>query len=249
MANKTMMKSPRLAAGKPSVESLPISLLLVSGFLLAFFLLEDIRSGVRLDEMAFYITDYAIGVTFAVIAVLVSIGLRIQKLWDGRLPVELSRTNFTRMDRLRAILGAIWVLSIFFPPWLALFLNIFDATPSNWRVLFGIRGTLFVVIPVVCVLPWLRFVRGRAALLVLAFLAVGTAFPVLIGLQSAIDFVRGPEWQTVSVTTFGTDELDLVKLSDGRIFRYPEKHYSALQLGRVHRVMVLPASRYILDVH
>jgi hypothetical protein len=242
-------KSTSLAAGKPWVESLPRCLLLVSGGLLAFFLLKDMRSGLRLDEIGFYFTDYAIAVTFAVIGVLLSIGLRIQKLWDGNWPPELNKTSFSRRETLRTIIAMIWAFSIVLAPWLALFLNIFDLTPSNWRVLFGIRATLLVVIPVLGVLPLLHFVRGRAAPLVLAFLALGTAFPALTGLQSAIDVLRGPEWQIVSVTTFGADELDLVKLSDGRMLRYPERLDSALQSGSTHRVLVLRASRYILDVH
>ena len=247
MVNKTMVKSALPAEGKPWVESLPASLLLLSGGLLAFFFLKDMRSGVRLDEMAFYVTDYGIGVTFAVIGILVAIGLKIQKLWDGKWPAELNRTTYNRMDILRGILAMIWASWIFLAPWLALILNGFDSTPSNWRVLFGIRATLISVIPLVSVLAWLRFVRGRAALMVLAFLAVGTAFPMLFGLQSAIDLVRGPQWQAVSVTTFGADELDLVKVSDGRMLRYPEKLLPALQSGRVHRVLVLRASRCILD--
>lgn len=247
VVNKPATNSAPPPAGEPWVESLPRSLLLLSAGLIVFFLLKDLHSGFRWDEIAFDITDYSIAVTFAVIAVLVRIGLRIHKLWGGQWPAELNKTSFSRLETLRSLMGLVWALLIFLAPWLALFLNIFDLTPSNWRVLLGLRASLFVLIPVLCILPLLRFVRGRAALPILAFLAVGTAFPALIGLQSAIDVVRGPEWQTASITTFGADELNLVKLSDGRFLRYRDKLDSALQSGNVHRLLVLRASRYILD--
>jgi len=61
-----------------------------------------------------------------------------------------------------------------------------------------------------------------------AVLVVGTGFPVLTGLASATDVVRGPEWQEVEITGFrdvafrtraGTNvrvKDAFVELADGR---------------------------------
>lgn len=247
MVNRAIAKSTGSPAGKPSVKSLPVSLLLCAVFFQAFTWLRDLHSGMDWDDVAYCYYDCAIPVAIAVVAVLAGIGQKILNLWGEKPPAEFSRVK--AKPGLLEILSAIWFFAILLAPLLAWALNIFDRTPSNWRLLLGMRATVTIVLPLVCVLPWLRYVRGRAALLVLAFLAIGTAFPALFGgLESAIDLIRGPEWQTVSVTTFGADELDFVKLSDDRMLGYPEKLLPALRLGGPQRFLVLRASRYILDV-
>lgn len=125
-------------------------------------------------------------------------------------------------------LGIVWLLAIPFAPfamWLVGSLWTIDA--SNWRTVLGIKAFLCVAVPVVCVLPLVRYVRGKAAPYAMLFLFLGTAFPVSVGWASASDFIRGPHWEAVVVTDvkriygqykmrdFPTPILD-VRLSDGR---------------------------------
>lgn len=125
-------------------------------------------------------------------------------------------------------LAVVWLLSVPFGPLLG-----WGATEQidrdNWLVLAGIRVFLSVVLPLVGVLPLLRFVRGRRARIAGLVLLIGTTFPLLTAMGSTLDVVRGPVWREVTVTavyqrTFkrhwgGVSPLLEVHLADGRILR------------------------------
>jgi hypothetical protein len=97
-------------------------------------------------------------------------------------------------------LGVVWLLSVPFAPFLSWILtSAFELTPASWRPLLGARAFLCVVVPCVCVLPLVRYVRGKAATFMTAVLVLGTTFPVLCGLDAAIDSIRGPEWENVQI--------------------------------------------------
>lgn len=243
---KPITKSTGKVAGEPWVKSLPLSLLLLGVFMWAVILVLDLHRGAGWIDIASSYYDCALPAYFFVWAVLVSIGQKILKIWGADPPAEFSKVK-AKPGPLE-IMSVIWFFAIIVSPLFVGFLGIFDRTPSNWRLLSGISAAVTIILPLVCVLPWLRYVRGRAAPLVLAFLAVGTAFPALFGLESAIDFVRGPEWQTVNVATFGADESHVIRLSDGRLLTYAEKLYPALRLGEPQRFLLLRASGYILAV-
>jgi hypothetical protein len=107
------------------------------------------------------------------------------------------------------------------------------------------------------VLPLLRYVRGPYAVPAGAILLIGTAFPFIIGLGAALDFVGGPVWQNVEVksvrdssftTEFGTRVTApeaFVDLSDGRTLR-------PVSTVDIHsgpaRVLVLQGLNRIIDV-
>jgi hypothetical protein len=125
-------------------------------------------------------------------------------------------------------LGVVWAFSIPFAPFLSWVLtNAFDVDASNWRALLGIRATLCVVLPLVTVLPLVRYVRRGTAGVSIAVLVVGTGFPVATGAGSAFDVIAGPSWQDVTITQLDDSDFKLqgrevrapdavVKLSDGR---------------------------------
>ncbi len=141
-----------------------------------------------------------------------------------------------------------WIGSIVCGPFVGwIVAQVCSLTLSNWRLQLGIRLTLTAILPLVCVLPMLRFVRGPFAHLMLLILAVGTLFAVTTGLEADIDLVRGPVWETVTVS----DVLDdSVKLSDGRELDYSEEAKKDLKVllhyGRMD-ILVLRASGAILD--
>jgi hypothetical protein len=134
-----------------------------------------------------------------------------------------------KVTRLESVCGGVWILSIPFAPFLTWALtNAFDLDRSNWRLLLGARAVLCVVVPLVTVLPLLRYVRRGMAGLQILVLGIGTAFPVATGAAAAADFVAGPVWQDVTVdgvrdvdfrTAAGTNVNApgaLVDLGDGR---------------------------------
>jgi len=153
-------------------------------------------------------------------------------------------------------LGVVWLLAIPFGPFLG-WSATEQLTAENWQVVAGIRAFLCVVLPAVCVLPLLRCVRGRYAVPAGVILLIGTAFPFIIGLGAALDFVRGPVWQDVEVesvrdagftTQFGTRVTvpqAFADLLDGRTLR-------PVSTVDIHsgpaRVLVLQGLNRIIDV-
>lgn len=127
-------------------------------------------------------------------------------------------------------LGVVWLLAIPFAPvlgWAAT--NVVDVDADDWRAVLGVRAFVSVILPVVCVLPLVRYVRGRAAGFAAAILVIGTAFPLLTGAGAAYDVVVGPAEENVVVadlqgvafsTATGGGRVDIpdafVILADGR---------------------------------
>jgi hypothetical protein len=196
------------------------------------------------------IDEFAYGVTGFLLLLELAVGILPQK--SAELSAGLSKVKRGRFD----FLGAIWLLSIPFGPFSGWILtNAFDITLSNWRLLFAIRATVTVLVPLVCVLPLLRYVRGRTAFFILGVLVLGTAFPVLTGIHAAIDVVRGPDLESVNVTGFQDvayrTKLSVIRipgafvdLSDGRRFTHSQK---VLVHPGETKILVLRANRYILD--
>ena len=113
-----------------------------------------------------------------------------------------------------------WLLAIPFAPALSWMLRSgVDVDRANWIWVLGISALLSVVVPLVCVLPLLRYVRRGTAGISLTILSVGTGFPVATGAGSAYDVLRGPEWQSVTITHID-GLVPLVELADGRTLSY-----------------------------
>lgn len=126
-------------------------------------------------------------------------------------------------------LALLWLLAIPLAPAFSWIMRSWiNITVQNWYGVLQTSAVLCVVVPVVCAMSMLRFVRRGNTLLVLSILAVGTGFPVLTGAGSAYDVVKGPEWQSVTITRIddfafrtrqGTTvrgEDVFVELADGR---------------------------------
>jgi len=183
------------------------------------------------------------------------LSLVVAAIWySGRVPAgtQAPKLRPSRFDAL----GVIWLLAIPFGPFLG-WSATEQLTAENWQLVAGIRAGLCVVLPAVCVLPLLRYVRGRYAVPAGAILLIGTAFPFIIGLGAALDFVGGPVWQNVEVksvrtssftTQFGTRVTvpqAFADLIDGRTLR-------PVSTVDIHagpaRVLVLQGLNRIIDV-
>lgn len=147
-------------------------------------------------------------------------------------------------------LGVVWLLLIPFGP-LALYAitNLVRLTPQNWQNVLFVKTLLCVILPVLCVLPLIRFLRGKNALKGAVVLTVGTAFPVWVGWASIADLLHGPAWEKIDVVgirervregkgrVIKSDVYDL-RLRDGRELEANAKTV-ALRYG--------PQSALILD--
>lgn len=153
-------------------------------------------------------------------------------------------------------LGIVWLLAIPFAPFLTWILrNWVEVDLGNWRDILGITAFFCVAVPLLCCLPLLRYVRRSTAAVSLPILALGTAFPVMMGAGSAYDILQGSEWQTVEVTRLvDLDRLSNkgtritaaaieVDLADGR--RLSRAPGAQLQLGPA-RVLVLRGTGRII---
>ena len=165
---------------------------------------------------------YGLGFSGFLILILLAIWL------SDRTPADAQSVSYrkSRFDWL----AVVWLLSVPFGPFFG-----WGATEQidqdNWLMLAGIRVFLSVVLPLVGVLPLLRFVRGPHALIAGTVLLVGTAFPLLTAIGSTLDVVRGPVWRDVTVTAVyqrkfgrwgGVSPILEVHLADGRILRTVE---------------------------
>jgi hypothetical protein len=155
-------------------------------------------------------------------------------------------------------LGVVWLLAVPFAPFLAWAIgSLATVNLRTWRWVLGAEAFLCVAVPLTCVLPLLRYVRGRAAPYSLLVLFLGTLFPVSIGWSSAADFVRGPQWEQVDVASSTRVHLTVrdrdvrtrtlkVRLADGRVLE-ADAEQLAVRTGAC-RLLVLRSSRRILAV-
>jgi hypothetical protein len=181
--------------------------------------------------------------------------LIIAAIWySDRVPADVQAPKLrpSRFDGL----GAVWLLAIPFGPFLG-WSATEQLTAENWQLVAGIRAFLCVALPAVCVLPLVRYVRGRYAVPAGAILLIGTTFPFILGSGAALDFVRGPVWQNVKVksvrasgftTQFGTQVTvpqAFADLIDGRTLR----PVSTVDMhSGPARVLVLQGLNRIIDV-
>ncbi len=126
------------------------------------------------------------------------------------------------------LLGVIWLLCIPFAPlvvWLIGSLTV--VTDNNWQLILGSKTLVGVALPLICVLPLLKYIRGDAAPVAILILAIGTLFPVSFGLTALQDLRAGPQRENVVITQVRpvrayvmrrnvATELAEVELEDGR---------------------------------
>jgi len=128
-------------------------------------------------------------------------------------------------------LGVVWLLAIPLSPFLGWAEQSFvDLAPGNYRFVLGVRALLCVVVPLVTVVPLLRYVRGRASAYALLILFLGTAFPISTGYAAAADFVTGARWVTVEIV-----QLERVTFVRQRGARLRGTILATLSNGRVLR--------------
>lgn len=153
-------------------------------------------------------------------------------------------------------LGVVWLLSIPFAPFVTWVLrNAMDLDSTNWFWPLGLSALFCVVVPIVCVLPLLRYVRRGTAGVALTILAAGTGFPVATGAGSAYDFVFGPVWQEIEIvrpididymTRSGrimSIDAAYVDLADGR--RLSRASTVPLQVGKAQALVLRGVGRII----
>ncbi|MEJ0029529.1 MAG: hypothetical protein WDO15_03820 [Bacteroidota bacterium] len=140
----------------------------------------------------------------------------------------------SKFDRL----GVVWLLSIPFAPFLSWMINeYFTTTPDNWRTILTVKAGLCVLLPCICVLPLIRYINGKTALVATLILVIGTCFPVIIGWNSMLDIIQGPQERTVVVSdvhgiyytrNFKNIPTDIIEitLDDGKVFQANIKYVS-----------------------
>ena len=192
--------------------------------------------------------EYGIAFTALWILVLLLIRYTESVPTEEKKPVAYTPSRFD-------FLGAIWLLSIPFGPligWTATE----QLTAGNWQIVAGTRAFLCVLLPMICVLPLLRFIRGRHAVACVIILSVGTAFPMLTGLGSAFDVVYGPVWQDVDVEAVRAEGKALrsgssVNIPDARVDLADGRTVRPVVSAPVHRgpmrVLVLRGLNRIID--
>lgn len=167
------------------------------------------------------------GLALAAFLILLVLGVQFipeldRKYGDEQAALKVKPSVFDR-------LAVVWLLAIPFAPFLAWVIgSLATVNVRAWRLVLGSQACLCVALPVVCALPMLRYVRGRAAPYSLLILFLGTMFPVSFGWSPAADVVRGPRWESVEVS--GSVRVHLygrgrdvrtrtlkVRLADGRV--------------------------------
>lgn len=140
----------------------------------------------------------------------------------------------SRFDKL----GVVWLLSIPFAPFLSwMIAEFFTITIYNWHAILGIKAGLCVVLPCICVLPLVRYINGRTAFVAGLILVIGTCFPVIIGWNSMVDLIEGPQDRSMVVRevhniyytrNYKDTPTDIVEitLDDGRVFEANDKYVS-----------------------
>jgi hypothetical protein len=92
------------------------------------------------------------------------------------------------------ILAAFWLPACAFGPFFA-WITTSGAIPithTTWHTLYAIRALLCVALPLLCVLPLLRYISGKAALIQIPLLLLITTLPLLAGLNYTRDLIAGP---------------------------------------------------------
>lgn len=153
--------------------------------------------------------------------------------------------SFSKFDKL----GVVWLLSIPFSPFLSWIISeYFSMTVHNWQTILSIKAGLCVVVPCVSLLPLIRYIKGKSALIATLILVIGTSFPVIIGWNSMLDLIEGPQERSVMISDvqsiyytrnfkeIPTDILE-IKIDDGKVFQANNK-YVSVKPG-VHTLVML----------
>lgn len=181
----------------------------------------------RVDGFAWAFTAFLIGL---ITAVQFLPGLASKYRNDA----SIKHTSPSRFDKL----GIVWLLSIPFAPFLSWMINeFFTITADNWRTMLAIKAGLCVILPCMCVLPLIRYINGKTALVATLILVIGTCFPVIIGWNSMLDVIEGPQVKGVVVRdvhtiyytrNFKATPTDIIEvtLDDRKVYRANNKYVS-----------------------
>lgn len=135
-------------------------------------------------------------------------------------------------------LGVVWLLSIPFAPFLSWVISeFFTITVDNWRMILAVKAGLCVLLPSICVLPLISYIKGKTALIATLILVIGTCFPVIVGWNSMLDLIEGPKERSVLVRevrnitytrNFKTTPTDIIEitLDDGNVYQANVKYVS-----------------------
>ncbi len=156
------------------------------------------------------------------------------------------------------VLAPLWLLCIPFAPFVLWLIGSLTVVSNhNWQFIMGSKSFVCVALPIICVLPMLKYIRGEAAPVAIVILAIGTLFPVSFGLTALLDLRSGPQRENVVITEVrrvranvrqGSVETDIleVTLKDGRTLT------ANLRNGPVdagpQRIKLLRATKTILSV-
>jgi len=131
---------------------------------------------------------WGVTVFFVAYVLLVALGLYFQPRTEYHTPV-VAKKNWS--DKI----GAWWLMACAFGPLIGWFATsgTIPITTGSWRWLFGIRFFSTIMLPILCAVPLVRYVRGKSTLIALPLLVMITLLPVTTGVNSALDFWQGPK--------------------------------------------------------
>ena len=109
------------------------------------------------------------------------------------LPRPEYHTTVELKEGVSARIGAFWMVACTIGPligWIAT--ETLPLTSGSWRWLYGFRGVVAGLVPVITMLPLVRYARGRSALIALPLLLCITALPVYSTWATIFDLLEGP---------------------------------------------------------
>lgn len=134
-----------------------------------------------------YIPTFAIGFStfLAAFQVLLIVGFRFADRTDVHTTVKPKNDKFDE-------LGSWWLMACVFGAffgWLAG--NMVSLIPDQWRVVMTVKVFFTIVVPVVTMVPNLRYISRNSAFIQIPLLTVVTMLPVLIGTGALISLITG----------------------------------------------------------
>ena len=177
---------------------------------------------------------------FEVFLLLVALGLYLAYRPEYQTKVE------TRGDWLDRV-GAAWLVVVAFGPLLGWTVTstVFNVTPGSWRWLFGIRAALAVALPVLTMLPLLRYARGKAAMIALPLLIGLTALAALSGSWTLRDLLGGT---VVRQAAIAKGYVGKVVMLDARPLNFSLDPYKWVKVGDHVIITWLPHTGRVISI-
>jgi hypothetical protein len=143
---------------------------------------------------------WGLTIFLSVVCLLIAGGFHFQLRPQYHTPVAMKNDWLDRI-------GSLWLVVCGFGPLLGwVLINVFTLTLANWQWLYWARVILSIVLPVLTMLPLLRYARGPGAPIMLAILLGITALPIWSGWTTLRDLQSGPVTLLITDSTSQTSK-------------------------------------------